>query len=104
MREFNIKTCTACYTGGGIHIYYGQLESGVYFRTADEWESVCFCNADTSDDAADYMEFYDKYLIREITGSDFNNFFEYMLLWILYNEPKGNYQITEIRQRYMELF
>ena len=30
MENYKIKTATALYTGGGIYVYYGLLESGLY--------------------------------------------------------------------------
>ena len=40
----NINFATAQYTGGGIYIYYGQLENGYYFRADDceDFIEICF--------------------------------------------------------------
>jgi len=95
----NIKAATAIYTGGGIYIYYGQLENGLYFRACDDWESISICDADTSHDDADYCEFYDTHQVIEITGSNFKTAFNAVLRWIINNEPDGNYCITELEHR-----
>ena len=79
-----IKTATACYTGGGIYIYYGQLESNLYFRTADELGTVYICNSDTEAEEADYLEFYEEHTTEEITAEEeFKTFWNAMLSHIL---------------------
>lgn len=83
MAKHKIKTATACYTGGGIYIYYGQLESGLHFRTCDEWEAVYLCDSDTEAEEADYGEFYEAHTVEEITGDDFTAFWNAMLSHIL---------------------
>lgn len=81
--KHTIKTATACYTGGGIYIYYGQLESGLYFRAVDDWGVIWICNADTEAEEADYSEFYEAHTVEEITGEDFKTFWNAMLMHII---------------------
>lgn len=102
MENYTIKTANACYTGGGIYIYYGQLENGLYFRSADEWEMISICNADTSVEDADYPEFYEEHEIDSITGDQFDEFFNTMLLWIIHNVPYGNYDADELEERMIQ--
>ena len=99
MNKYTIKTATAEYTGGGIYIYFGELENGLYFRTADEWKSISICNADTRTEEADYSEFYDSHQIDELQGENYKEFFNDMISWIKHNEPSGNYDIGELKQR-----
>lgn len=99
MKKYAIKTATAEYTGGGIYIYHGELENGLYFRTADEWQSVSICDADTSTEDADYSEFFDTHQIDELQGDDYKRFFNNMLVWINNNKPDGNYNLGELEQR-----
>ena len=94
-----IKTANACYTGGGIYIYYGELENGNFFRTCDDWESVEFCDADTSTEEADYYEFYEAHTIESIDGDAYISFWNDMLMWIINNKPDGNYSVVELERR-----
>ena len=103
--KHKIKTATAVYSGGGIYIYYGQLESGLFFRTADEYWGIDICNADTSTEDADYSEFYENHLIEEIpaTSEDFAPFWNTMLSHILNGGTAygngSNYDPTELERR-----
>lgn len=106
--KHEIETATAVYTGGGIYIYYGQLTSGLFFRTADGWESIDICNADTSTDEANYTEFYIKHTVEEITESqaDFAIFWNAMLDHILSGKAAygkwSNYDTNELKCRYIK--
>lgn len=99
MKNFTIKNATAEYTGGGIYIYHGQLENGLYFRACDDWDFISICNADTSTDEAEYNEFYEEHETDSIDRYQFEEFFNTMLLWIIHNAPKGNYNTDELENR-----
>ena len=75
--KHEIKTATAVYTGGGIYIYYGELESGQYFRTDDEYYGIDICDADPSTEEATYLGFYETHVVEEIPESDL----EYFTFW-----------------------
>ncbi|MBQ6906222.1 MAG: hypothetical protein IJN75_04300 [Clostridia bacterium] len=98
-----IKTATACYTGGGIYIYYGQLASGLYFRTDDESETIYICNADTSTEQADYSEFYEQHTAEELNGENFKAFWNQMLFHVLNGgrafDKWGNYSKSDLENR-----
>ena len=97
--QMKIKHATAIYTGGGVYIYYGQLENGNYFRTCDGWDFIEICNSDTSVEEADYPEFYDKHSIGTIAKKDYIKFWNEMLVWIIRNSPNGNYSAYELEKR-----
>lgn len=98
-----IETATAVYTGGGIYIYYGQLENGLYFRTCDELESVYICNSDTEAEEADHFEFYEAHTVKELTGDDFAAFWNQMLSHIIDRKPAhgrwSNYSPDDLERR-----
>ncbi len=94
-----IKNANACYSGGGIYIYYGQLENGLFFRACDEWEEIEICNADTSTEEADYYEFYESHTVETLADESYKMFFNNMISWIKENRPDGNYQIHELENR-----
>lgn len=101
--RMNIKNATAQYTGGGIYIYYGQLENGYYFRAGDEEDFIEICDTDTSTDEADYNEFYEKHRVETLTSYPYITLWNKMLVWIIENEPRGNYSISELQRRLIEL-
>lgn len=101
MKNYEIKTATAIYTGGGIYIYYGQLENGLYFRTGDSDGYVSFCDSDTSVEDADYVEFYDEHEVDELQNYDAELFYNDMLQWIIDNAPDGNYLAEELEKRFI---
>lgn len=101
--EHKIRTATACYTGGNIYIYYGQLESGLYFRAVDDWDVIWICDADTEAEEADYSEFYEAHTVEEITGEDYKTFWNTMLAHIIDRKPThgkwSNYSPDDMRVR-----
>ena len=103
MEKHKIKTVTACYTGGGIYIYYGQLENGLYFRTSDEDEAIYICNANTSTEEADYLEFYEEHTVEELKGKTFITFFNSMIAHVLGGgatfDKWSNYSESELERR-----
>lgn len=83
MAQHKIKTATACYTGGGIYVFYGQLKSGLYFIAYDEWEVIYICNADTSAEESQYEDFYEQHAVEEIEGEAFKAFWNQMLSHVI---------------------
>ena len=103
MAKYEIKTATACYTGGGIYIYYGQLENGLYFRAYDEWEAVYICDSDTSVEEAEYDGFYEQHTTEELTGEAFKAFWNQMLSHVINGGPAfdrwSNYLKSDLEDR-----
>ena len=99
--KHKIKTATACYSGGGIYIYWGELENGYQFRACDDWELIWICDDDTSieNEEASYQEFYDEHTIEELHGNDFVAFWNTMIKHIIENDTKGNWSILELEYR-----
>lgn len=100
---YKIKTATACYTGGGIYIYYGQLENGLYFRTWDDCESIYLCDSNTSTEEAEYSEFYEQHTVKELTGEAFKAFWNQMLTHVINGKPSfdkwNNYSKSDLENR-----
>ena len=103
MEKYRIKSATACYTGGGIYSYYGKLESGYFWKTFDEWESVIICTQDTSTEESDFLEWQERYTVEELTGDDFKAFWNAMIAHILKGGKAygiwSNYQATDLERR-----
>lgn len=102
MKNYEIKSATAEYTGGGIYVYYGQFNDGTWFKSSDCWESVEICNADTSTEESDYCEFYETHLIESIEGEAYKELFNKIIQWIIDNAPQGNYQAYELEGRLLQ--
>ena len=104
MSKHKIKWATACYTGGGIYIYWGQLENGDHVRAADDWEMIWICDEDTSIDNEDanWPEFYDEHTLEELHGDEFVAFWNAMLRHIMKGNERGNYCPTELSVRLIE--
>lgn len=104
MEKYKIKSATACYTGGGIYIYWGQLESGDHFRAVDDWEMIFILDeyAGIDNEEADWPEFYDEHTIEEVHGDDFEAFWNAMINHILEHDKRGNYCPNELRARLLE--
>ena len=94
-----IKTATAEYTGGGIYVYYGQLQDGNYFRTCDDWETIEICDVDTGVEDADYIEFYEEHRVEILVGDKYKSFWNEMIRWIIQNQPDGNYATCELENK-----
>ena len=103
MAKHTIKSATACYTGGGIYIFYGQLESGLFFRAWDECEAAYICDTDTSTEEAEYAEFYEQHAVQEITGEAFEIFWNQILSHIIGGGPAfdkwSNYLKSDLEER-----
>lgn len=103
MTKHKIKSATACYTGGGIYIYYGQLENGLYFRAWDECDAAYICDTNTSTEAAEYAEFYEQHAVQEITGEAFEIFWNQILSHIINGGPAfdkwSNYLKSDLQER-----
>ena len=99
MKNLQVKTATAYYTGGGIYIYTGQLKNGLYLRGCDDWGSIAICNKNTDTEEADYSDFYDEYLVEEVTGSTYKKLFNSVIDWIITHKPDGNYLESELQER-----
>lgn len=101
-----IKTATACYTGGGIYIYYGQLENGLYFRACDDFDVIYICDADTSNEEAEYGEFYEKHTVKELIGEEFKGFWNQTIEHILCNgapfDEWNNYSSNDLERRFIK--
>ena len=104
--KHKIKTATACYTGGGIYIFYGQLESGLFFRAGDildDWEIIYICDSDTEAEEADYSEFYEAHTVEEITGEEYKTLWNEILNHIITKKPThgkwSNYDPADLKRR-----
>lgn len=96
----------ACYTGGGIYIYYGNLSDGTFFRTWTDGEciEIVDVNASIENEEADYEEFYEKHRVGTLINEEYASFWNEMLQFIIDWQPKGNYWVSELEEEFLPLF
>ena len=103
METYKIKTANACYTGGGLYIYYGQLENGLYFQAYDEWETIYICDTETGTEEAQYTEFYEQHTVEELEGEAFKAFWNQIIGHIISGGPlyddQHNYLKSDLLER-----
>lgn len=101
--KYEIKAATACYTGGGIYIYYGQLENDLFFMSCDTWESILVLNADPSCEESQYPEYQEQHYIEELINNDYKTFLNKMLRHIVDGgapyDNSHNYSTHELKER-----
>ena len=71
----NINKATAIYTGGGMYIYYAELENGNWLIGGDEWFAEVNTNPlvdEETFEAAQYYEWQMEHLVREIPEEEFS--------------------------------
>lgn len=95
-----ITFANACYTGGGIYIYYGNLSDGTFFRTWTDGECIEIVDksADIDNEEADYEEFYEEHRIASLVGKEFCEFWNEMLRFIIQEQPNGNYWVSDLEE------
>ena len=94
------KYVTPVYTGGGIYVVTGMLESGEGFLADADWFDVRLLDVDPATADWDEELFYDdwqsKHLIRDLQDDEALRFCDKMFSWILANKPDGNYSEGDI--------
>lgn len=94
-----IKYATADYTGGGIYCYQGQMTDGRWF-IADDEGCVGICDADPFKAGEDvwYLDWQDEH-VKWLDESEAERMHRDILRWIIENEPEGNYNAWELKER-----
>ena len=107
-----IRKANAEYTGGGIYVYWGQLEDGKYFLADDDgemmltetdpescWEDVWYWEWQCEHGIQVTKEQDDTAELGQVwwtpTAAEWNK----MLDWILAHKPDGNYDDAELESR-----
>ena len=105
--KYTIKSASACYTGGGIYVYHGELDNGLWFSTCDTWESVLICNACPNFEESGYPEWQNAHMVEELTDRDYATFFNAMLRHIIEGkrsfDGSKNYSVSELEERFVKI-
>jgi hypothetical protein len=70
----NIIKATAIYTGGGMYIYYAELEGGNWLIGGDEWFTEVNTNPlidEETFEAAQYYEWQMEHTVRDIPEKEY---------------------------------
>ena len=105
MNENKIKYAYAVYTGGGIWLFYGQLENGNYFLT-DDYGTTQILDTDPSDfDESLYEDWQQEHLIKDLEDNERIDFGNQLLDWLetADSEYRGGIEEREI-DYYREYF
>lgn len=95
-----ISSAIAVYTGGGIYIYYGEIADQLYFLADDESDEVLLLDADPAEDLDEagmpnWQKVHTVGQVDDLKAS--------ILAYIIENQPKGNYLISDMETRLNEL-
>lgn len=95
--KYRITRAIPCYTGGGIYVFTGRLQSGEWFVADNAPCSVRLLNEDPDGtDEAFYAEWQEEHLIRDLDDKEAEHFYKNMVKWVKLNKPYGNYDIYEL--------
>jgi len=103
-----VKSANACYTGGGIYMYYGKLNNGNHFLCWTDWEEyVLELDADPGTDEnieeAGYEDWQQAHTVRELPVMESYKTLLSALKWIVKNEPVGNYSVSDMERDITDL-
>lgn len=105
--KIKVIDAMATYTGGGINIYTGQLETGEFymFDNCTEIDAVTLLDRlGWDDDEMFYDGFDEQHGIRTLIGKAARRLIEDTLRWIIKKEPRGNYSVTEVEDDLNEFY
>lgn len=100
-----IKSVEPCYTGGNIYVFTGALNDGSFFLASNDMYDVTIIDTDPSkadwDNEVWQSDWQESHLIKYLPdcASDDKTgikFFIDILDWVIKNNPKGNYQMSDI--------
>lgn len=93
-----VKTANACYTGGSIYVFYGELENGNYFMFDSFYEFIEVFDTEIDLEESFYSEWMDEHRVTTLTGEEAFKLCEAALNWIISNRPDGNYSVEDIEE------
>lgn len=97
-----IIKANAEYTGGNIYRYTAKTDAGTWLVGNSEWDVIYEVDADPDKtENSWYNEWFEEHQIEE-HEQDYIELLSAMLGWILENEPKGNYDTRDIKNRLQE--
>lgn len=98
MANNKIKNATAVYTGGGIWLFYGELESGLHFLTDDNGSTLLLDESAENMDESLYEEWQTAHQVEELEEEEAVRFIDSLLDYLsrLPQNDRGGISDTEI--------
>ena len=98
-----VTFANACCSGGGVYLYIGSLDNGLFFLASDDYVSFDISIVDTQPDFENgfYNDFLGSHAVNFFEGEADNErkLFLSVLKWILKNKPEGNYCKSDLEAR-----
>ena len=97
MEKFKITTANACYSGGGIYIYWGRLSNGNWFVADDSCDFADIVNEDPSANDFDNLtyEWFEEHLVETKSKVHVKE----IIKAVIKEQPQGNYLTEELNER-----
>lgn len=102
----NIKKATAVYSGGGIYLYYAELEDGNYLMGSDDGLLIVNTNPLANEEVfeeSNYYEWQEEHLVKFINDDDFQKVLN-QVLDVIFNgktiKEYDNFSLSELKERY----
>ena len=100
--NMEIKKATAIYSGGGIYLFYAELENKNWIMGNDDFLIVVNTNPLVTDES-DYYDWQMEHLVEEISENDYQKVLNRILETIFDGktmEEHNNYLISELERLY----
>ena len=101
-----IKKATAVYSGGGIYLYYAELENGNYLMGSDDGLLIVNTNPLANEEVfeeSNYYEWQEEHLVKFINDDDFQKVLN-QVLDVIFNgktiKEYDNFSLSELKERY----
>lgn len=102
----NIIKATAVYSGGGIYLYYAEMENKQWIMGNDEWlimvDTSPIADEQTFEDSG-YYEWQEEHLVKQISENDYQKVLNKILDTIFNGKSikeYDNYSIGDLQDRY----
>ena len=102
----NITKATAVYSGGGIYLYYAEMENKQWVMGNDDWLIVVdtspIADEQTFEDSG-YYEWQEEHLVKQILEKDFQKVLNKILDTIFNGKSikeYDNFSIGDLQDRY----
>ena len=102
----NITMATAVYSGGGIYLYYAELENKNWIMGNDDWLIVINTNPLTDEQTFEdsgYYEWQMEHLVKEVPEKEYNKVLNNVLDVIFDGKTISeydNFSIGDLQDRY----
>ena len=103
----SIQKATAVYSGGGIYLYYAELDNGNWLLGNDDWLIVVNQNPlvdEQTYEDSDYYEWQEEHLVKQISEEQYQEVLNKILETIFKGKTikeYDNFTIGDLQDRYV---